>query len=104
MRLFYYLCALVISTSQLLAQQNDFVDGYIKGVDAEGDELPLLGANVYWLDTQTGTTADENGYFKLDRIEGKDYLIASFIGYSPDTIQVQGSGTLQIMLSGAETL
>jgi hypothetical protein len=104
MRLFWYLCALIISASQLLAQQNDYVDGYIKGVDADGEDLPLLGANVYWLGTQTGTTADENGYFQLNRIEGRNYIIASFIGYGTDTIQVKGSGTLQIILSGAETL
>ena len=61
MRLFWFLCAFVISTSLSIAQQDDYVEGYIKGVDSEGIELPLLGANLYWLDTQSGTTADENG-------------------------------------------
>ena len=104
MRLFWFLCVFTISTSQLLAQQDDYIDGYIIGADSEGNELPLLGANVYWLDTQVGTTADENGYFKIKRPEGKDYLVASFIGYSPDTIRVRDSGQMQIILSGTETL
>ena len=104
MRLFWFLCALVLFATPILAQEDDYIDGYIKGMNAEGHEHPLLGANVYWLDTQVGTTADENGYFKIKRPDGKDYLIASFIGYSPDTIQVTGSSQIRIILSGTETL
>ena len=104
MRLFWFLCALVLFTTPILAQEDDYIDGYIKGMNAEGHEHPLLGANVYWLDTQVGTTADENGYFKINRPDGKDFLIASFIGYSPDTIQVTGSSQIRIILSGTETL
>jgi len=104
MRIIWLLCALSLFASPVLAQQDDYIDGYIKGLDAEGLEHPLLGANVYWLDTQVGTTADENGYFKINRIGGKEYLIGSFIGYSPDTIQVIGSSQIKIILSGTETL
>jgi hypothetical protein len=104
MRIIWFLLALFLFASPVLAQEDDYIDGYINGIDAEGNEHPLLGANVYWLDTQVGTTADENGYFKLKHTEGKDNLIASFIGYSPDTIRVTGSSQIRIILSGTETL
>ena len=104
MRIYFFMAALILISLPIFAQQNKYVKGYIKGKDEHGHEHPLLGANVYWLDTLVGTTADEMGYFRLLRKDGNNYLVASYIGYTPDTIQVKDSGPIHFALAGAETL
>jgi len=104
MRSYFLLVALTLITLPIIAQQNKYVKGYIKGIDEQGHEHPLLGANVYWSDTLVGTTADEKGYFRLLRKDGNNYLVASYTGYTPDTIQVTDRGSIHFVLAGAETL
>ena len=57
-----------------------------KVVDAQGKALP--GAAVYWADTSVGVATDLEGNFSLYRVKGNDSLVASFLGYTNDTIRV----------------
>ena len=57
-----------------------------KVVDAQGKALP--GAAVYWADTSVGVATDLEGNFSLYRAKGNDSLVASFLGYTNDTIRV----------------
>ena len=57
-----------------------------KVVDAQGKPLP--GAAVYWADTSVGAATDIEGNFSLYRVKGNDALVASFLGYTNDTIRV----------------
>jgi outer membrane receptor for ferrienterochelin and colicin len=104
MRIFFLTAFLTFIILPLFAQQSKFVKGYIKGVDENGHEHPLLGANVYWLDTLIGTTSNEVGFFRLRRNTGNKYLVASYIGYAPDTLQVADRGTVNFTLASAKTL
>ncbi|MDE5579085.1 MAG: TonB-dependent receptor [Alistipes sp.] len=54
--------------------------------DAEGQ--PLVGAAVYWAGTNVGATADAEGAFQLHRVKNYDKLVASYLGYLNDTLQV----------------
>ncbi|MBR2027191.1 MAG: TonB-dependent receptor [Alistipes sp.] len=58
-----------------------------KVVDAQGKPLP--GAAVYWADTSVGIATDIEGNFSLYRVKGNDALVASFLGYTNDTIRVE---------------
>ena len=58
-----------------------------KVVDAQGKPLP--GAAVYWADTSVGAATDIEGNFSLYRVKGNDALVASFLGYTNDTIRVE---------------
>ena len=58
-----------------------------KVVDAQGKALP--GASVYWADTSVGTATDLEGKFSLYRVKENNALVASFLGYTNDTIRVE---------------
>ncbi|MEG2365904.1 MAG: TonB-dependent receptor [Alistipes sp.] len=60
----------------------------IKGVVVDADNQPLIGASVYWDGTTIGTSADVSGEFSLHRVKGYNHLIASYLGYENDTLQV----------------
>ena len=91
-------------TFPVLSQQTGYIEGYVKEKDAEGNEIPLLGANVYWLDTLVGTTADENGFFELKRIQDNDRLVVSYSGYQADTLSITDDNPIMVFLSEAKVL
>ncbi len=66
---------------------------------------PLEGATVYWLGTSTGVHTLASGQFQIstEGIPDKQ-LIASYIGYTPDTFQITGPVFLVFTLKTSETL
>lgn len=63
----------------------------VTGVVVGGDGKPLPGTALYWADTNVGTSANLEGEFKIHRVKGYDRLVASFIGYTNDTLRVDNS-------------
>src|SRR5690606_3977751 len=51
-------------------------------------EVPLGGANVYWLNTSVGTVTDFDGKFEISYKPEYEKLVISFIGYKTDTLTV----------------
>lgn len=91
MRIFTILCLFLLSATKLTAQ--------ITGEVRDGYGEPLPGANIYWLNTSDGTTADESGEFKISKPSKSNTLVVSFIGYKSDTIKINGkSEKLSIIL------
>lgn len=77
------------------------IQGKIFELDEHKHEVPIPGVNVYWSGTQTGTTTDPDGYFKLLLPDYENLqLVISFIGYKNDTITVTKNhiGYLKIIL------
>ena len=74
-------------------------------MEKTGDtESPLAGANVYWDGTTKGVVTDANGEFKI-RWNEVGRLVASFIGYQSDTLEVASSaGFVQFVLISGEQL
>ena len=76
----------------------------LKGKVVEWDErmkmeMPILGANVYWLHTKTGTTSDSEGNFTIGLpAEFPSTMIVSFVGYSNDTIVVGKNNFQKVLL------
>lgn len=60
----------------------------VKGKVTDEAGSPLAGANVFWMNTTTGTTTDLQGVFRLDKPAGTGKLIVAFIGYESDTLDV----------------
>lgn len=58
---------------------------YEKSADRKS---PLAGANIYWIQSSTGTTTGGEGDFVINRPVAARKLVASFVGYKPDTILV----------------
>ena len=63
----------------------------VTGVVLGGDGKPLPGTAIYWADTNVGTSANLEGEFKIHRVKGYERLVASFIGYTNDTLKVDNS-------------
>lgn len=71
----------------------------IAGGGGASDSIPLPGANLVWAGTATGTSTNPAGYFSLRKIKGNDKLVASFVGYTPDTVTIaSGDDYLEIFL------
>lgn len=51
-------------------------------------EVPLGGANVYWLNSSVGTVTDFDGKFEISYKPEYKKLVISFIGYRTDTLTV----------------
>lgn len=69
-----------------------------------GQKMGLPGANVYWVGTSEGVVTDAQGNFKIKwNKTGK--LVASFIGYQPDTLAVKESDRrVEMVLMPGEVL
>ena len=77
MRLFFLPFCLVLCF--LFSVSVSFGQGTIKGVIVEenekGELSPLIGANVIWLGTTIGASADTNGVFSLHTLMQHNSLI-----------------------------
>jgi outer membrane receptor for ferrienterochelin and colicins len=60
----------------------------IAGGDGAPDMASLPGANVVWAGTATGASTNAAGYFTLRKVRGAEFLVASFVGFKNDTVQV----------------
>ena len=66
------------------------VRGIVKDIAGE----PIIGANVFWLGTTTGTTTGESGKFSLPETGTSDKLVVRFVGYRSDTIHINRVDTV----------
>lgn len=80
-KFFILLTALVATVSSLSAQN---LAGRV--LDADGE--PLIGASVYWAETTVGGSTDAEGNYIIYRVKGHDRLVAAYLGYTNDTLQV----------------
>lgn len=74
------------------------------GVVLDENGEPLVGANVYWAHTTSGTSTDANGQFKLEPVHSTKLLVTSFVGYHNDTTEVRSHEALTIVLVNADEL
>lgn len=89
--LFFSSIWLMLCSLQTVAQP-------IMGNVVDEQNKSLEGAVIYWMESQTGTTTNANGYFKIDRAEGDLHLILSLTGYQKDTVLVDIESTYQVFV------
>lgn len=78
---------------------NQFIYGIISELSSDKKTSePLIGATIYWLDDQQGTTTDNFGSFSLMKKPHNKKLIISYIGYANDTLQIDKPGHMEIKL------
>ena len=70
-----YLLLLVSSITQA---QNEVIKGKI----VDENNVTLLGANVYWLNTNIGVVTNEDGVFTIKKSQETTSLVVSYIGYN----------------------
>ncbi len=65
----------------------------------EGHKEPLPGVNIFWMGTDHGTVSDADGRFEVENKHQHHMLVFSFVGYKTDTIHVENSKNLEVVLS-----
>ena len=75
-----------------------------KITEATTASQPLPGASVQWLNTQIGTTTNENGEFSIPYSSDYKQLIISFVGFKTDTLTVNSADYISHSLSQAKSL
>lgn len=77
------------------------ISGFVFELSQDGTKSPLIGANIFWENTQIGTTSNSEGFFKIKSpVYFPKTLIVSYIGYKPDTVVIQEpSQNIEIVLS-----
>ncbi len=77
-------------TSVAVAQQ---IKGKVNFIEATGEKVPASFANVWWMEGKEAAETDIDGNFSFKKIKGEDItLIATFIGYTRDTVVVARGG------------
>ena len=83
---------------------NAQVSGTVYELSGKKNE-PLFGVNVYWENSNVGTSTDTNGYFEISKPTNSDKLIFSFVGYASDTIVIEDSKkNIEIVLKNSNIL
>ena len=79
----------------------------LKGVILEtssGQEMPLPGANVYWLDSSIGAITAEDGTFSIPYKFSYNQLVISYVGFKTDTITVNENRFVKQVLQASDEL
>jgi len=79
--------------------KNDPVTGYVFETGEDGSPLPLLGANVYWEGSTKGTTSGQDGQFEIPWEEGAHCLVVSYVGYTNDTLHLDGPAQVEVQFT-----
>ena len=84
-----------------------FCQEQLKGIVLETSstkELPLQGANVYWLDSSVGAITGDDGTFSLPYKFSFNRLVISYVGFKTDTITVNSNTYIKHVLQASEEL
>lgn len=93
-RTLHFFFVFLLCCTTLAAQQR-----LINGVITDGEDVPLIGANVLVVGTTSGTVTDFEGKFSLAVDPGADALEISYTGYSTKTIPLTSANEYEIVLS-----
>jgi outer membrane receptor for ferrienterochelin and colicins len=97
MKLIFYLLFTLLLSANGFAQS---LKGYVYEIDDKNEKIPLIGANIYWQDTQLGTTSNETGFFELKKPDTNNLnLVISYIGFKPDTLLISDEDSIEVLLS-----
>lgn len=99
---FFALSAFLLVASTVSAQR---VSGVVYEIaPSKTKKIPLPGANIYWLGTSLGVSADTAGRFSIPRSAQSNLLVVSFVGYLNDTLRVGAESDLEFVLRNEESL
>ena len=94
--------------NQVAAVEPATIPNLVKGIvleeDNKGNFKPLAGASAIWLHTTAGVVTDSAGLFSIHLPEGAERLVVSYAGYRADTITVNNTGELKIILASQKQL
>jgi len=86
MKKYLLLCSLLCCAS--LAFSQGTLEGMVLEQNNQNKQLPLYGANVYWMDSQIGTVTNAKGVFTIPFSGEYNKLIISYVGFESDTLDI----------------
>lgn len=72
--------------------------GLVVQKNQENVDEAVVGANVHWLGKTDGVTTGDNGIFMINRVDGIDKLVISFIGLKSDTVTITNQTNIKVEL------
>ncbi len=99
MRTFLYI--IILLPTILFSQEK--LEGVIE-ISEQKNNIPLPGANVYWLDTSIGTTTDIDGKFSIPYQKDYKQLVISYVGFKTDIITIDSPKFIKHTLQSSNEL
>jgi len=87
----------------IFAQAQKPLEGIVLEV-LEGQEVPVIGANVYWSDSSVGTVTDEEGKFSVPYTGEHNELVISYVGFSTVTLRIEKNEFVRQVLKSTSDL
>ena len=72
----------------ILMFSQEQLSGEIMEANTENKTIPVVGANVFWLNTSVGAVTDFDGKFTIPYEPSYKRLVISYVGYQTDTITI----------------
>ena len=88
----------------LLSFSQDTLEGIVTEANSQGETIPVVGANVYWLNTTVGAFTDENGKFSIAYDPSYTKLVISYVGYKTDTLTINSPKYIKHSLQPTDEL
>ena len=82
-----YLKYLIIFLFPSLIFCQEIISGKIL-FSSDNKDYPIEGANIYWLNSSSGTVTGQDGKFSIEKMQNNSELVISYIGFVNDTIKV----------------
>ncbi|MDP2188083.1 MAG: carboxypeptidase-like regulatory domain-containing protein [Sphingobacteriaceae bacterium] len=99
-----FMLVVVLLLGGTAAGAQDSLRGFVFEETATGRLQPLMAANVVWLGTTVGTSADAKGYFALPAHPDTRQLVISYIGHEPDTLFIRTFETVKVVLKSGSKI
>ena len=78
--------------------------GMVYQKDSKGKKEALIGATIRFLDRDYGTATDIEGGFSLPIQQGDRQIVVSYVGITPDTVNISGPGYVEILIEANATI
>ncbi|RCW90144.1 TonB-dependent receptor [Winogradskyella arenosi] len=101
MKQIYFLISFALLSYVVVAQEE--LTGTILETSST-KELPLPGANVYWLGSSIGAITSADGTFSIPYKFSYNQLVISYVGFKTDTLTVNENKPIRHILQASEEL
>ena len=95
---------LILLLLPCIALSQDTLNGIVFEANDSNKEIPLPGANVYWLGTTVGAVTDFEGKFVINYKKEYRKLVISYVGFTTDTITIEQPKYLRHWLTPSSNL
>ena len=80
------------------------IKGIVMEQNSNNERVPLLGANVFWLNTTLGTMTADDGTFTVPYDTSYKKLVISYIGFRTDTLLIETPKSIFHVLKASDDL